>query len=154
MKEKKYLESEENRNGFLSYFTDTLPFSEKRKMARLDLPVKVEYDSFVEGKEMEQEKICGITRDISQGGCLLLAKKEFPINSALKLALLLSDNPNDKLILSGKILRINRRENTLFEYGIAFFNIKRESRERFMDFCFKKMYEMVGLNDWPTAKKR
>lgn len=141
------------KEDFVQYLKNNEDIFEKRMMARLDVPVKVEFKICKDKGKNENELFCGITGNISQVGCLLLATKNIPLNSKLEISLLLKEGKDDKLILGGEILRLSKKEENLYEYGLSFFPMKKEERDKFSEFCFKRMYEMVGLNS-PTQKER
>lgn len=123
-------------------------FDERRRAARLDIPIKVRYKI----KEEEKKSKDGVTKNISVGGCLFLVQEELPLNSVVELEIFLGDTESESLKLKGKILRLDRKEKGLFEYGIAFNGLSSEGRRLFADYCFAKMYQMIGLPEWPTAR--
>lgn len=137
----------------LKQVTQSSDFVEKRKTARLDIPLNVQYRIKGEKKEAKPQK-AAMTKDVSAGGCLLLTTEELSINSELELDIILGETEEEMLKLKGRIVRLNRAENKLHEYGIAFNELSKEARRLFADFCFAKMYEMIGLNEWPTDKKQ
>ncbi len=57
------------------------------------------------------------------------------------------------LNLTGRIVRSHRGDRDIHEYGIAFDALSVEAEKRFSDYVFAKMYEMVGLPDWPTHSR-
>ena len=82
-----------------------------------------------------------------------MAAEELKIGSSVELEILLGESESEFLNLTGSIVRLNRQEGRFFEYGIAFSHMGKEARRLFADFCFGKMYEMIGLSDWPTDKR-
>ncbi|NQT89980.1 MAG: PilZ domain-containing protein [Candidatus Omnitrophica bacterium] len=135
------------KTSVLRQVTESEDFLEARKTARLDIPIKVRY------RVIGREDIRGaVTKDIGAGGCLLLATEKLADNAELELDIALGESDKEELKLSGRIVRINREEQGLFEYGISFGDISAEARRLFADFCFAKMYEMIGLSEWPTDK--
>ncbi len=133
----------------LRQITHSEDFNELRKTARLDVPIKVQYK--IIGGEGNHKG--AVTKDMSAGGCLLLVTEELSLNSDVALQIFLGDNESEALKLKGKITRLNRAEKDLYEYGIAFNELSRETRRLFADYCFAKMYELIGLPEWPTDKR-
>lgn len=128
-------------------------YQERRKSARLDIPIKVAYK--VVGKKIGDDvSVKGaITKNISSGGCLLLVEEEIPEASMIELEIFLGENEKDVLRLQGSIVRLSRSGENAYEYGISFNEISREAKRLFADFCFAKMYELIGLSEWPTDKR-
>jgi c-di-GMP-binding flagellar brake protein YcgR len=138
----------------LRHVTKSEDFNEQRKTARLDVPIKVQYRILDERRATNDERRKeAVTKDISAGGCLLLVAEELPANSEVELQIFLGESQTESLTLKGKIARLNRAEKDLYEYGIAFDSISREARRLFADYFFAKMYEMIGLSEWPTDRK-
>lgn len=135
--------------NILKSLTHSEDFIEQRKTVRLDIPIKVEYRI-----QTTEDKKSAVTKNVSAGGCLLLVAEELPEGAELELDIMLGEGESEALKLKGKILRINRHEEGLFEYGISFGETGKEARRLFADFCFAKMYEMIGLSEWPTKKRR
>ncbi len=129
--------------------TSSADFIERRRAARLDIPLKLNY-TIIEDDDLRG----GVTKNVSAGGCLLLVSDEIPIETRLELELFLGSSEAESLKLIGRVVRLNREEGGVFEYGISFDDIGREARRLFADFCFAKMYEMIGLSDWPTERQK
>lgn len=102
---------------------------------------------------MNEERKNAVTKDISAGGCLLLVSEKLPMNSELELEILLGDSASEALKLKGRLVRLNRQEKKMFEYGISFDAISKNTRRLFADYFFARMYEMIGLSEWPTDKR-
>jgi len=47
---------------------------------------------------------------------------------------------------------LGERKEGYYHTGISFSGIKEEDKQRFADFCFLQMYELVGLPAWPTKR--
>jgi c-di-GMP-binding flagellar brake protein YcgR len=124
-------------------------FAERRRTARLDIPINVRYRV----TSSEDERVA-VTKNISFGGCLLLATEPLPIGSVVELSVMLGDSEAEALLLKGNIVRLNRSEKGLYEFGIAFTGMSGQARRLFADFCFAKMYEMIGLPEWPTDRRQ
>ncbi len=143
------------RNEIVRHLTNSEDFNEQRKSARLDIPIKVQYG--VIGSQpaarSPEEKKAGLTKDISPGGCLLLATEELAKNTRIELVILLGGTRDEALKLKGKIVRLNRKAAGLYEYGISFIEMGMEERLLFADYFFAKMYEMTGLSEWPTDRR-
>jgi len=133
----------------LRYATESQDFKELRKTARLDIPIKIRYAVIGKGATPKG----AVTKDISQGGCLLVVTEKLPIKSELELEVLLGEDGTEALRLRGRVVRLNRHERGLYEYGMVFNNLSSEGRRLFADYCFAKMYDMIGLNEWPTDKR-
>lgn len=139
----------ENRNESRQIKWNGTVFDERRKTSRLDLCAPVRYCKATSEGGIFKESV---TKDVSAEGCLLLVAEKMRKNTTLKLELYLSDGNRAAMELEGKVVRLNRSEDGLYEYGIEFSSVKREDRKRFAEYCFQKMYEKVGLVDWPTDR--
>ncbi|MDP6685961.1 MAG: PilZ domain-containing protein [Candidatus Omnitrophota bacterium] len=133
----------------LRQITQSEDFKERRKAARLDIPIKVQY-KFI-GKQSSPRG--AVTKDMSAGGCLLLVTEELSLKSEVELEIFLGETDSEVLRLKGRLTRLNRKEKGLYEYGIVFDTLSSEARRLFADYCFAKMYEMIGLPEWPTSGK-
>ena len=133
----------------LRQVTRSEDFDEKRKTARLDVPIKVHYK--VVGTEAAHER--AETKNVSAGGCLLLIGEELAVNTDIELQIFLGDAQTESLTIRGRIIRLNRAQKKMFEYGIVFDEISKDARRLFADYFFAKMYEMIGLSEWPTDKR-
>jgi c-di-GMP-binding flagellar brake protein YcgR len=122
--------------------------SERRKSARLDIPIKVRYSSVA-----TRENLDAVAGNISAGGCLLIVDEELGLDSVVEIEVLLGESENEILRLRGRVVRLNSSDGKKFEFGLAFDGMSKEARRLFADFCFARMYEMIGLPEWPTAKK-
>ncbi|MDD5773909.1 MAG: PilZ domain-containing protein [bacterium] len=138
----------------LKHAVNSDDFNEQRKCARLDLPLKVRYKLINEtGGSKNVNELSVAAKNISVNGCLLLTTENIPINSRVQLEILLDEFESAVLTLEGRIVRLERTESGLYEFGILFDAVNKDARRIFADFCFSKMYEMVGLNAWPTDNK-
>jgi c-di-GMP-binding flagellar brake protein YcgR len=138
------------------HITHSEDFTEHRKAARLDVPIKVEYRVLHlkgEGGAPQEEARGAVTKDVSAGGCLLLVTEDIPVDSEVELQIFLGDTESESLTLKGRVVRLNREERDIHEYGISFADMSKEARRLFADFCFAKMYEMIGLSEWPTDRR-
>ena len=135
-------------SDILRHVTNSEDFNEKRKTARLDIPIKITYK--VLG---EDENKAAVTKDMSAGGCLILTTEKLPENTEVGLDISLGESDSEALMLKGRIVRLNREEKGLYEYGISFKDLSKDARRLFADFCFARMYEMIGLPEWPTDRK-
>jgi len=139
----------------LQYVTKSVDFVERRRTARLNASVKTRWFTVgAEGIQQEQDYSVNeaVVRDISLGGCLLLATQELGLNSEIGLEIFLRQTDSVKVF--GRVLRLSRAEGGLFEYGITFSNVDKETRRIFADYFFTKMYELTGLSSWPTDKPK
>lgn len=121
---------------------------ERRKTARLDIPLDVRYKTVDEGVGAKR----ALTRNMSAGGCLLLSNEKISTGTRLELDIMLGDG-SESLRICGVVVRKSGKGKE-FEYGIAFDEMSREAKRLFADFCFAKMYEMIGLSDWPTSRQK
>lgn len=139
--EREYLHSMTKKNVTL-----TDENMERRKSARLDIPIKVMYRTV-------GTKGDAATKNISAGGCLLALPEALPLNSEIDLDVILGDSEQEVLSLRGQIVRCVKQGPDLYEHGVSFAGMSPGARRLFADFCFAKMYEMIGLNEWPTDKR-
>lgn len=141
-------------SGVLRRAVNSDDLSEQRKNARLDLPLKVRYKVINEaGENKNDNELSVAAKNISVNGCLLLTTENIPINSMVRLEIFLDESESAILTLEGRIVRLERAENGLYEFGIFFTAVNKDARRIFADFCFSRMYEMVGLNEWPTDQR-
>ncbi|MFH1791753.1 MAG: PilZ domain-containing protein [Candidatus Omnitrophota bacterium] len=137
-------------SSVLRQVTKSEDFVERRKTARLDVAIRVEYKVL----GVHDSAKGTVAKDISTGGCLLVASEDIAPGSDVELQILLGDSESEALRLKGKIVRLNRKEGGVYEYGISFDALSSEARRLFADYFFAKMYEMIGLPEWPTYKKK
>jgi c-di-GMP-binding flagellar brake protein YcgR len=123
-------------------------FEEKRKTARLNVSVEVRYRVTRGGDEVRD---C-TARDISAGGCLLRAREELPAGTAIELDIILDGTGKGSLKLRGEVVRLEDKGGGEYEAGIAFERLDERSLSILVKYCFKKMYEMIGLPEWPTSR--
>ena len=136
-RQKKEVVPAARRSSTLRHVTRSEDFDERRKTARLDVAVKVQYQ--ILGKD-EGPK-AAVTKDVSVGGCLILVPEELPVNSKVLVQIFLSEDESQALRLKARITRLNRAESDLYEYGITFDQLSNEARRLFADYFFAKMYE-------------
>ncbi len=122
-------------------------YSERRKSARLDIPLDVRYRVLENGLHEKN----AITKNVSAGGCLLMSDESICDGTKLELDIMLGQG-GESLRICGTIVRSLKGEGRCMEYGIAFDEMSRDAKRLFADYCFAKMYEMIGLSDWPTAR--
>lgn len=125
-------------------------YVERRKHARLNLSMKVDY------RIIHSEKVKStVSRDMSLGGVLLLVSEKMDAGTPLELEIYLSEIDNQPVKTRGEVIwqgELGEREEGYYHTGIAFSGIKEEDKKRFAEFCFSQMYELVGLPDWPTKR--
>lgn len=124
-------------------------FADRRKTARLDIPLDVRYRVVSSGVE---EKLA-LTKNMSAGGCLLLSDENIESGTKIELDIKLGEG-SESLRICGTIVRKIGDGGRTSEYGIAFDEMSSEARRLFADFCFAKMYEMIGLSEWPTDRRK
>jgi len=124
-------------------------YREKRKAARLDIPIRVEYSSHA----LKGSSRAAHTKNISAGGCLLVTSEELPIDSVVELDIYVGEHGVEPIKLTGSIVR-EAKCGGQFEYGISFAQMNLDAKKKFADFCFSKMYELIGLSKWPTARNK
>lgn len=126
-------------------------FVERRKHARLNLSMKVDYQISSSGEEPRR----AVSRDISLGGVLLLVKERMDAGTPMDLEIYLTEEETKPIKTRAQVIwqgELGEKEEGFYHTGITFTKIKEEDKKRFADFCFSQMYEMVGLPDWPTKR--
>jgi c-di-GMP-binding flagellar brake protein YcgR len=123
-------------------------FFEKRKNARLDLAIKT-----ICHVGESTKGVLALTRDISVGGCLLSTDQKLPKEGLFDLEIYLSTEDKIPIRARGSVVRSQKRDAGLIEYGICFEDIGDEQRLKFVNFCFGQMYERTGLTHWTTSQK-
>lgn len=126
-------------------------FIERRKHARLNLSMKVDYKVSSTGGEQKTT----LSRDMSLGGVLLLVSEKMDAGTPLELEIYLSGEDSKPVKTRGEVIwqgELGERGEGYYHTGIAFSGIVEEDKKRFAEFCFSQMYEMVGLPDWPTKR--
>ncbi|MBF0105602.1 MAG: PilZ domain-containing protein [Deltaproteobacteria bacterium] len=135
----------------LRYATGSTGFVEQRRSARLNIPIRIEYTLSLSNAGENKGSV--FAKDISIGGCLIELNHELPPDAQMGLSVFLGDGDTQVLHLTGLVARQHLTTNGLYEYGIAFDPLTHKARKQFTDFCFAKMYEMVGLKNWPNVKQ-
>ena len=125
-------------------------YKEKRRAVRIGLPIKVRYQ--VSGREADVKG--AITKDVSAGGCLLLVAEDLPLNVPIEIELFLGVSAKEAIKLMGRATRLNKSQHGIYEFGFVFDGFNKDTYRIFSNYIFDRMYEMVGLNAWPTGKKR
>ncbi len=119
--------------SILQYIPRSQGFLERRKMARLDVPLAVTYRDM--GKEQEYRK--ATTINVSAGGCLLLAPQQLGVGTGIDLVMPWGT-------LKGRVRRLDSKKKDLCALGITFDPLSPESLSLFTDFCFARMREITG----------
>ena len=135
-------------SSVLRQLTSSVNFKEQRKTARFEAVLRASYWL---GNGPKQELI-GITKDLSVGGCLLIATRDAPIETPVKMEIYLDDNNSNTMYATGRIVRMHAKGSALTEYGIEFDELSNQNQKTFEKYCFEKMYKMVGLKEWPTRR--
>ncbi len=127
--------------SILQYIPKSGGFQERRKMARLGIPLAVTY------RAMEKKRVLrkATTINVSAGGCLLLAPQRIEMGAGIDLVMPWGTRPeSQKVTLKGKVLRLDSKKNDLFALGIVFDPLSPEALNLFTDFCFDRMHEITG----------
>ncbi len=117
-----------------------------RAYYRLEIVLDVEY-SLIEGREASSESLdlklpvyVGLTKDISEGGVLLIVDKVIAKGSIMNMKVKL---PSGEIIRTrGKVLRIEELSvRGKYGLGIEFMKVPDEDREKLRKFIFKRARE-------------
>ena len=114
--------------------TESGDFQERRKTARLDVPIRVEY-KIIGRKESPK---AAVTKNVSAGGCLFLTTEELPVGLEVELQVFLGETETEALKLKGRIARLNRAEKDLYEFGIVFDALSNETCRLFANYFLAK----------------
>lgn len=125
-------------------------FEERRKTARMNVSVDVKYKVTRGGDEV---KDCA-AGDISAGGCLIRTREALPSGTKIELDIKLDDTGNETLMLRGQVVRLDSKGAGEYEAGVAFERLDERSLRIFIEYCFKKMYEMTGLPESPADRAK
>jgi len=123
-------------------------FQEKQSGSRLNVSMEARGRVLAGGDEVRDCRII----DISAGGCLLLCTEELSAGIDIELDICLDDPEEGTLKLKGKVIRLIMEDEGAYEAGVAFEHLDKKTLKKFTDYCFKKMYEMTGLPEWPTDR--
>lgn len=114
--------------------------SERRRAARLEIVLEVKYKIInMEGSPVKITK----SGNMSMTGILIFVEEILCRGDLLHLEIYL---PGDKIPIVVKgIVAWQQEVSGEKRTGILFQDMKKEDCKRFADYCFRKMYEMVGL---------
>ncbi|MBI5417721.1 PilZ domain-containing protein [Candidatus Poribacteria bacterium] len=138
-----------NKFSILRHLTNSETFEEQRKTTRLDVPIKIQYRIIGNDSDFKD----AVAKNISVKGCLILITEKLLTNTPVELKIYLTILEKEDLKVKGEIVRLARIEKDLFEFGVCFEKLNKEQRDFFINFCFEKMYEKIGLINWPTKKR-
>ncbi|MBI2342919.1 MAG: PilZ domain-containing protein [Deltaproteobacteria bacterium] len=127
----------------------TLPASEKRKFARLDLALSVSYVP-LGAHQPPQDPREALSSDISQGGLRLMTPTALPVGTELELQITLEGNEHAPIVATGEVVWQNKLSPTSFETGVTIQTMPTADRSRFMQFVFDQMSKLVGSTAVPV----
>jgi len=137
-----------NKTSLLRKVTLSQDFNELRKSARLEESLMVRY--CIQGKNRASKKAA--IKNISLGGCLLVVTEKLSPKDVLDLNIVF--NAKKTLSFEGNIVRLAHEEDGgVFQYGVFFKEPDQQAKTEFSRYCFKKMYDRVGLKNWPTQRR-
>lgn len=135
-------------------------FVEKRKYARLDIPMRVGYKFSVKDKPRT-----ALSKNISKGGMLLLAKERMDVGAQITMEIYLTKEDTNPIRTVGQVVwqgksrtcaqvraKFDRENNGVYNTGISFSDLKDDDMERFFNYCFTQMYKMVKMPEWYMKK--
>ena len=112
---------------------------QRRNYYRLEVSLPVKFKQLDDNEEYE-----GIIKDISGGGVKLHTFSQLPVEQCIEICLCL-ENSHMKVI--GKVVRAEKLESKLYEYGIYFVEINEKDRDKIIRFIFnmEKKYKRKGV---------
>jgi c-di-GMP-binding flagellar brake protein YcgR len=117
---------------------------EKRKVARLNIPVEITYQTGVKTKE-QPSKSKSFTQDISLCGARILVKEPLALKTPIELEIHLSEN-SPELAVHGEVVwqyysKIAGQD--FYETGIEFTQIDFQDREKIKEAMFDAVKEIL-----------
>lgn len=125
-------------------------FIEKRKYARLGIPMRVGYKFSVKDKPRT-----ALSKNMSKGGVLLLAKERMDVGAQITMEIYLTKEDTNPIRTVGQIVwqgNFNGDGKGVYNTGISFSDFKDDDMERFFNYCFTQMYRMVKMPEWYMKK--
>jgi PilZ domain len=113
---------------------------QRRRFFRIPTSFKVEVT--VEGRDETPQSL--ETRDLSAGGCSILATASIENGEILGLSLDLDDG-NPPLVCKGKVCRCRPLEKGLFDWGIAFHDLTEQDTDRMVPVLLELARNKVNL---------
>jgi c-di-GMP-binding flagellar brake protein YcgR len=128
---------------------------EKRKFARLNIPVMVAYRA-LDPKESKLEKTKSFTQDISLGGVRIMISDPLPLKTPIELEIHLSEN-SPPLLVRGDIVwqyysKIAGQD--CYETGIEFTQIDFKDREKIKEAMFDAVKDILKNLDRLYIERR
>jgi len=117
---------------------------EKRKFARLNIPIEVAYHT-IDAKEAKADKNKFFTQDISLGGIRIMVRDPLPLKTPIELEIYLSES-SPPLLVRGEIVwqyYSKIADQDCYETGIEFTQIDFQDRERIKEAMFDAVKEIL-----------
>jgi len=110
-------------------------FFEKREVVRLDFPLLLSYRKTDETTDKKH-----VVNVINFGGCgvLLQCAEKLALSSMIDLEFSLSDLSDDKFMVSGKVVRIEEREDGQIDVAVQFLEINQQDRTKIYRILYKQ----------------
>ena len=111
---------------------------ERRRYVRLDTRLKITYTVLKKGKDVP---ISSETKDISGGGIRIFLTNSLPVQTVLKMSILLPEDP-PPIVCTGKVVWVEEfsvlqdesKEKNRYEAGISFTEINPKDRDRIIKY--------------------
>ncbi|MFH1281508.1 MAG: PilT/PilU family type 4a pilus ATPase, partial [Candidatus Omnitrophota bacterium] len=103
--------------------------SNRRRETRVFIEIKFKY--FLMGSDSQDTEtiLSGVTKNISNAGMLFENSTQIPINTRLKITLLLPGALIQDVEVQGKVVRLEKLDSGNFAIGLMFFEISKETQD-------------------------
>jgi len=128
---------------------------EKRKFARLNIPVAVAYRT-LDSKESKLEKTKSFTQDISLGGVRIMVGDPLPLKSPIELEIHLSESSPPLLVRGDVVWQYYSKiaGQDCYETGIEFTQIDFKDREKIKEAMFDAVKDILKNLDRLYIERR
>lgn len=113
---------------------DSVTRIQRRDYFRLDVTGTVDVYKIIEDKNYPKKVAEARLLDISGGGIRIQLKKKF--EKGEEILINLKNILKPKEFIKSKIMRINRENNEIYNYGVEFLKIEEEQREEIIQWIF------------------
>ena len=129
---------------------DKIQIVQRRNYVRVPISIDISCaimgndKNFANTNNNKYEFFNALTLDLSGGGVRVISDRRIGYGEHLMVTLRILDQD---IIIHGKIVRIDKKEDGKNIYGISFIDVKNRTRDRLISFIFKKMrdYRKKGV---------
>lgn len=103
-------------------------FSNRRKESRIFIEIKFKYSLMGSDSQDLKTILSGVTKNISSSGMLFEDSAQIPINTHLKITLLLPGVSIKDVEVKGRVIRLEKLDSGNFAIGLMFFEMSKETQ--------------------------